>query len=203
MPVAKLVFPCTATFPRLMDACGVKQKSVTQAAAVLVQNMFCEVTAWSGGYVLLLLRDSLSPEAKSEVKVVACDVVQNFAKQFPESFVFEIEWVAHPVSVLTNDIKKEVQEKAKSAVTVAASCSGTQDPQRFSATDVKGQVVANNVHQCVGELASCVFVHSVEEAALAVIIPVFVRRLNARNVQTKRRCCVIIGNTSRRMSTPW
>ena len=38
------------------DASVVKQESVTQAAAALVQNMFCEVSAWSGGHVLLLWR---------------------------------------------------------------------------------------------------------------------------------------------------
>ena len=40
------------------------------------------------------------------MKVVACDIVQNFAKQFPESLVLEMEWLVQPLSVLVHDGKK-------------------------------------------------------------------------------------------------
>merc|ERR1712190_300071 len=128
------------------------------------------------------------------VKAAACDIVTGFAKKFPQSIAPEIEWIVHPLSILMNDIKKEVKEKAKTAMTAVTACSMNQDLQKFSSTIVKAQEAAKNVPECVEELAGCIFVQNVEAPALAVITPVLVRGLNERNEQTKRRCCVIIDN---------
>lgn len=180
--------------PKVMQACGDKQKPVAQAASALVKNMFCEMPPWSGGYVLPLLKDSISSKASPAAKAVACDMIIDFANKFPESLALEIEWLVHPLSILMNDVKKEVKEKAKCAMMAVAACSGNQDLQKFSATIVKAQEAAKNVPECVEELAGCIFVQNVEAPALAVITPVLVRGLNERADQTKRRCCVIIDN---------
>merc|ERR1719281_1623595 len=158
--------------------------------------------AWSGGYVLPLLKDSISSKAKPEQKAVACDIVSGFAEKFPESMALEIEWLVHPLSILMNDVKKEVKEKAKSAMTAVASCSGNQDLEKFSATIVKAQEAAKNVPECVEELAGCIFVQNVEAPAHAAITPVLVRGLNERSEQTKRRCCVIIDNMCKLIDDP-
>jgi elongation factor 3 len=188
--------------PKLMEACGDKQKPVAQAAAALVKNMYCEVSAWSGAFVLPFLKDSIAAKAKPEVKAVACDIIRDFAKKFPESLALEIEWLVHPLSILMNDIKKDVKDKAKDAMTAVTSCSGNQDLQKFSATIVKAQEAAKNVPECVEELAGCIFVQNVEAPALAVMTPVLVRGLNERSEQTKRRCCVIIDNMCKLIDDP-
>jgi elongation factor 3 len=177
-----------------LEAVGDKQKPVAQAASALIMNMYTEAPAWSGGYLLPFLKDGLNAKAKPEVKAVACDIVTGFAKKFPQSIAPEIEWIVHPLSVLMNDIKKDVKEKAKAAMTAVAQCSGNQDLQKFSDTIVKAQEAAKNVPECVEELAGCIFVQNVEAPALAVITPVLVRGLNERSEQTKRRCCVIVDN---------
>merc|ERR1719473_1889593 len=115
-----------------------------QAAIALVKNMYAEVLPWSGGYVLPFLKASLSPKAKPEVKVVACDIVAAFAKKFPESLALEIEWLVHPLSLLMNDVKKEGKDKAKNAMVALASCSGNRDLEKFSGTIVKAQEAAKN-----------------------------------------------------------
>merc|ERR1719281_579374 len=158
--------------------------------------------AWSGGYVLPLLKDSISSKAKPEQKAVACDIVSGFAEKFPESMALEIEWLVHPLSILMNDVKKEVKEKAKSAMTAVASCSGNQDLEKFSATIVKAQEAAKNVPECVEELAGCIFVQNVEAPAHAAITPVLVRGLNERSEQTKRRCCTIVDNMCKLIDDP-
>ena len=43
--------------PKLMEACGDKQRTVAQAAAALSQMLYAECKPWSGGYVLPLLKD--------------------------------------------------------------------------------------------------------------------------------------------------
>jgi elongation factor 3 len=188
--------------PKLMEACGDKQKPVAQAAAALVRSMYREAPAWSGGYVLPLLKDAIAAKAKPEVKLVACDMIQDFASKFPESLALEIEWLVHPLSILMNDIKKDVKEKAKNAMTAVASCSGNQDLEKFSATIVKAQEAANKVPECVEELAGCIFVQNVEAPALAVMTPVLVRGLTERSEQTKRRCCTIIDNMCKLVDDP-
>merc|ERR1712226_1256058 len=101
-----------------------------------------------------------------------------------------------------NDIKKDVKEKAKAAMTAVTACSGNQDLAKFSATIVRALEAAKNVQECVEELAGCIFVQNVEAPALAVITPVLVRGLNERSEQTKRRCCVIIDNMCKLINDP-
>jgi len=180
--------------PKLMEACGDKQKTVAQAAAALLKMMYAECLPWSGGYVLPLLKDSLIPKAKPEVKQVACEVLADFARQHPESMALEIEWCVHLLSILMNDIKKEVKQKAMIAMSVVTQCSGNKDLEKFTDTIVKAQMDQNNVPECVEELAGCIFVQNVEAPALAVITPVLVRGLNSRSEAVKRRCCVIVDN---------
>jgi hypothetical protein len=57
-----------------------------------------------------------------------------------------------------NDIKKDVKDKAKRAMSAVASCSGNKDLEQFGACIVKAQEAAKNVPDCVEELAGCIFV---------------------------------------------
>jgi len=180
--------------PKLMEACADKQKPVAQTAASLVKMMYAEAGPWSGGYVLPLLKDFLESKTKPEPKAVACSIVEDFAKKHPESMALEIEWLAHLLSFLMNDIKKEVKQKATDAMSAVTQCSGNQDLEKFSSTIVKAQEAAKNVPDCVEELAGCIFVQNVESPALAVLTPVLVRGLKERNEGTQRRCCVIVDN---------
>jgi elongation factor 3 len=199
---AKAKISLCSHLEKLMDACADKQKPVAQAAAALVQNMFASATAWSAGYMLKFLKSSLSAKAKPEQKAVACDIVTAFARNHPESLSLEIEWLVHPLSILMNDIKKEVKEKAKAAMTQVALCSGNKDLEKFGSTIVKALESAKNVPDCVEELAGCIFVQNVEAPALAVLTPVLVRGLNERTDATKRRCCVIVDNMCKLIDDP-
>merc|ERR1719230_914234 len=101
-----------------------------------------------------------------------------------------------------NDVKKEVRDKAKTAMSHVSQCSGNKDLEKFTGTIVRAQEAAKNVPDCVEELAGCIFVQNVEAPALAVITPVLVRGLNERSESTKRRCCVIIDNMCKLIDDP-
>jgi len=75
-----------------------------------VKMMYEEAGAWSGGFVLPLLKSCLETKAKPEVKAVACSIIESFAKKHPESMALEIEWIVELLSFLMNDIKKDVKE---------------------------------------------------------------------------------------------
>merc|ERR1719420_2001707 len=164
--------------------------------------MYAECLPWSGGYVLPFLKDSLGGKAKPAMKAVACDVIADFAKTYPESMALEIEWCVHLLSILMNDVKKDVQEKATAAMINVSQCSGNKDLEKFTQTIVKAQESTKNVPECVEELAGCIFVQNVEAPALAVITPVLVRGLNERTEATKRRCCVIVDNMCKLIDDP-
>merc|ERR1719305_1927820 len=146
--------------------------------------------------------DSLLSKAKPAVKMVACDVVADFARSYPESMSLEIEWCLALLSALMNDVKKEVKEKATAAAINVSQCSGNKDLEMFTDTIVKAQVKPETVPECVEELAGCIFVQNVEAPALAVLTPVLVRGLNERADATKRRCCVIVDNMCKLIDDP-
>jgi elongation factor 3 len=188
--------------PKLMEACGDKQKPVAQAAAALVNLMYAECQPWSGGYLLPFLKDALQSKSKPEIKSVACGVLTDFARKYPGSLSLEIEWCVGLLSTLMNDVKKEVKEKATAAMTAVSQCSGNKDLEKFTDTIVKALKDAKNVSDCVEELAGCIFVQNVESPALSVMLPVLVRGLNERSDSTKRRCCVIVDNMCKLIDDP-
>merc|ERR1719230_490355 len=57
-----------------------------------------------------------------------------------------------------NDVKKEVRDKAKTAMSHVSQCSGNKDLEKFTGTIVKAQESAKNVPSCVEELAGCIIV---------------------------------------------
>jgi elongation factor 3 len=123
--------------PKLMEACGDKQKPVAQAAAALVNLMYAECQPWSGGYLLPFLKDALQSKSKPEIKAVACGVLTDFARKYPGSLSLEIEWCVGLLSTLMNDVKKEVKEKATAAMTAVSQCSGNKYLEKFTDTIVK------------------------------------------------------------------
>jgi len=178
--------------PMLMEACGIK--AATKAASALATSMYAAAPAWSGAYVLPLLKSALNSSAKPEIKLTACQIVTAFAQAYPESLALEIEWLVHPLSILMNDLKANVKAAAKDAMIAVANCTGNRDLEKFGGTIVKAQENVKNVQQCVEELAGCIFVQNVEAPAVAILTPVLVAGLKERNEQTQRRACVIIDN---------
>merc|ERR1719162_1108810 len=141
-------------------------------------------------------------KSKPQVKEVALDIVEKFAKDHPECISHEIEWLVSPISFLMNDIKASVKTKAKAAMVAIVACSGNQDLANFGGTIVRAQESLKNVSDCVEELAGCIFVQNVEAPALAVLTPVLVRGLNERSEATQRRCCVIVDNMCKLVDDP-
>jgi len=165
------LFSCV---PQLLEACGDKQKTVRDAASALVTDLYEGAPAWSGGFVLPLLKSGLSSAVKPEIQVVACKMVSSFAEKFPESLALEIEWLVHPLSILMNALKATVKAAAKDAMIRVAGCTLNRDLEKFCATIVKALESAKNVQGCVEELAGCIFVQNVECPAVAILTPVLV-----------------------------
>jgi elongation factor 3 len=183
-----------AHVPNLLVACSDKRHPVATQAASLVQLMYETATPWSGGFLLPLLRTSLSSAAKPATKIVACDLVTAFAAKFPQSVALEIEWLVHPLGILMKDIKAPVRTAARHALTAIIACSGNGDLVRFGPTIIKALESVKDVVGCVEELSVCILTQRVEAPTVSVLTPVLVRGLSERNEQTKRQCCVIVEN---------
>jgi len=188
--------------PALLTACADKQKPVAQAASALVKSMFEDVPAWSGGFLLPLLKVALGASAKPETKQIACELVTKFTEQHPLSVASEIGWLVYPLSILMNDLKAPVKKAANAAMSLVASCSGNKDLEKFAPAIIKGLESDKNVPECVEELAGCIFVQNVEGPAVSILCPVLTLGLKNRNEQVKRRCCVIVDNMCKLIDDP-
>jgi len=190
------------TVPAIVELAADKQKPVAAAAVNLAQAIYSRTLPWAAGVALPQLKMGLDMRAKPASKELALSIVKDFATTNPLSVSREIEWLVSPISLLMNDVKASVKEKAKSAMLAVVDCSGNKDLDNFSKTIVKAQESPKNVAECVEELAGCVFVQNVEAPALAVLIPVLVRGLNEKSEATQRRCCVIVDNMCKLVDDP-
>merc|ERR1712159_578483 len=74
--------------------------------------------------------------------------------------------------------------------------------QEFVPVIVKANENQKNVHECVEQLAGCLFVQNVEAPALAILTPVLWRGLKEPSESVIRRCCVIVDNMCKLIDDP-
>lgn len=189
---------------------------VATSATNLIKAIFdttIETQCWSISLPLRQLanesdrsKSALSGAAKPVVKELALNLVNEAAKQCPESFRHEIERIIHSVVLLMNDVNKNVRAIARECLqSIIYSCGNAdlltvaeadkrQGANNFVETIIKAIENLKQVDAAVEKLAGCIFVQQVEAPHLAVMTPIFWRGLKSQSEATQRRCCVIIEN---------
>jgi hypothetical protein len=146
----KAAIGCSDSIPAIVELAADKQKPVATAAADLAKAIFDKFPGWGARYALPQLKAALDMKSKPQVKEVALEIVEKFAKDHPECISHEIEWLVSPISFLMNDIKASVKTKAKAAMVAIVACSGNQDLANFGGTIVRAQESLKNVNDCRG-----------------------------------------------------
>ena len=102
----------------------------------------------------------------------------------------------------TNSSIKEVKEKAIKCLEQLLYCSGNDDLNPFIPIVLNAIIDVSKIPETVEQLAGCVFVQRVENAALSVTTPILIKGLNHRQTEVKRKCCVIIDNMCKLVEHP-
>jgi len=191
---------------KLVELTADKDKAVAAGSMDALKIIYGVVAPWGCAAFLPKLLAGLDGKAKPPSKEAALDLVTMFATKEENKAAVgrEIETVIMKISLLMNDSKKSVKEKAGDTLKAVGDCSGNKDLKDQGMVETIANACSNpkNVSDCVEKLAGNIFVQNVEAPALAIMIPVLWRGMTEKTEMTVRRCCVIIDNMCKLIDDP-
>jgi len=192
----------TPLLPKVLAACGEKDKKMVLAAEDCARAILESMNAWATPTVVPMLIEGMGGKAKPAQKEVCLKLISFLAEKAPQATGRCLVELVPAVSDLMWDIKKEVKAAAIEAMTAITKCTGNRDLDPFIPVVLEAIQTPGKVPESVESLAGCIFVQNVEAPALAVTTPVLVRGLNDRSEPVKRKCCVIIDNMCKLVEEP-
>jgi len=185
------------TLPLVFALHADKVQSVREVAEAAVPVLLALFPADAVAFLLDPIFDSMKGRNADKTKLAATAFLSALLKKAPEQFIAEMPRLIPTSTECMNDMKKEVSEAASTFLTAATSTVGNSDLEPFIPELIAAIKDPTEVPETVHKLAGCVFVQSVNAAALSVVAPILERGFKERAVAVKRQCSVIVENMSK------
>ncbi|KAJ3748985.1 P-loop containing nucleoside triphosphate hydrolase protein [Lentinula detonsa] len=197
-PVAPLLIPSLSIlFDLYMDKGDVVRTAATSAVKAILKLFPPEATR-----LVFRTLEPIVESGKWKTKVGGLDAIRGFATSAKAAVAEELVEVLPKVENAMHDTKSEVSSAAIKCAT--ALCTTLANPDLAPHTPVLVKCMANpdSVPACIKALSSTTFVAEVTAPALAVLVPLLIRALNDRSMETQRRTVVVIDNLVKLVRDP-
>ncbi|KAJ3829970.1 P-loop containing nucleoside triphosphate hydrolase protein [Lentinula raphanica] len=197
-PVAPLLIPSLPIlFDLYMDKGDVVRIAATSAVKAILKLFPPEATR-----IVFRTLEPIVESGKWKTKVGGLDAIRGFAVSAKEAVAAELVNVLPKVEHAMHDTKSEVSSAAIKCAT--ALCATLANPDLAPHIPVLVKCMANpdSVPACIKALSSTTFVAEVTAPALAVLVPLLIRALNDRSMETQRRTVVVIDNLVKLVRDP-
>ena len=187
--------------PLLIDILDDKSKHVCDSAFESLKLIFSKLNPY---YILSMIPYIFDGMADiSWKKKVRCLELLEILSIQNKNFVGELlpQIVPHITENMW-DTKKEVKNAAKKSL--LSCCSAIHNPDIKS---IVPDIVSANANpdenvSALDKLMGTTFVSQVDKQTLSIIVPVLARGLRSRDVQSKRKCCVVVDNMCKLVCDP-
>eukprot|EP01137_Pigoraptor_chileana_P035058 Opistho-2@28520 len=190
-PVVPYVLPL---LPAIIELMGDKFRPVQIAAQEAGEAI---VAALNPNAVRTILPHLLGKSARWQSNHFRMESLAKLVKNAPLQMQRSMGELVPFLSEAMWDLKPEVKESAKAAMTAACNAVDNRDIKPFIPNLLHSIENPKDVPETVHKLSATTFVQSVTFAALSVIAPLLVRGLVERSTATKRQCARIIENMTK------
>ena len=182
--------------PILIYLCDDKMRHIQLEATRCLKIIFENMNPYSIEIFLKVLYDGMD-NISWKIKVGSLTLLNQLSKKHPERIAYLLPNIVPQVTKHVWDTKKEVKNNALD--TLLSCCSVIQNPdiKPIVPTLVDANANPKKNDSALDVLMGTTFVSQVGSPTLAIIVPVLSRGLRSRDVQTKRKCCVVIDNMCR------
>ncbi|KAJ3809156.1 P-loop containing nucleoside triphosphate hydrolase protein [Lentinula lateritia] len=197
-PVAPLLIPSLSIlFDMYMDKGDVVRIAATSAVKAILKLFPPEATR-----LVFRTLEPIVESGKWKTKVGGLDAIRGFAVSAKDVVAAELVEVLPKVENAMHDTKSEVSSAANKCA--IALCTTLANPDLVPHIPVLVKCMANpdSVPACIKALSSTTFVAEVTAPALAVLVPLLIRALNDRSMETQRRTVVVIDNLVKLVRDP-
>ncbi|KAF5393516.1 hypothetical protein D9757_000785 [Collybiopsis confluens] len=197
-PVAPLLIPSLPIlFDLYMDKGEVVRTAATSAVKAILKLFPPEATR-----IVFRALEPILESGKWKTKVGGLDAIRGFVASAKEEVAAELVQILPKVESAMHDTKAEVSAAAIKCATTL--CTTLANPDLVPHIPVLVKCMANpdSVPACIKALSSTTFVAEVTAPALAVLVPLLIRALNDRSMETQRRTVVVIDNLVKLVRDP-
>lgn len=189
-------------FPDLMSCFDAKESDVKNAAekasSVIMEKMNSHATT----ALAKLLLTFMTKTNKWQIRVGALKALNVRAVEYPADLGHCMHELIPSLSESVVDSRTEVAESAQKALLACCYASGNRDLDPNVPAVVSCIARPTEVSDLVSKLSATTFVQTMEDACLAVLVPIMDRALKERSTKTQRRAAIIIENMSKLVLDP-
>mmetsp|Transcript_14078 Transcript_14078/g.42577 ORF Transcript_14078/g.42577 Transcript_14078/m.42577 type:complete len:329 (-) Transcript_14078:381-1367(-) len=179
--------------PLLIQRFDDKVKVVAQATEACLVAYFQSVNPYASATLLPFLFQGMET-ISWKVKAGCLKLLGVLAHTAPSQIGQLLPEVVPEVTKSMWDTKPEVKAAAKASLGECCTVIHNPDVQPLVPTLISANANPKENTQALDALMGTTFVSQVDRPTLAIIVPLLHRGLRERDVQTKRKCCVVIDN---------
>jgi len=180
---ASLLFPQIGVVTTL----AADTPAIKVAAEAAANAIFATLDSNAVRYGSPFLFEAASMKNKWQSRVLALNLVSQFARVAPGQTTRAIPELIPALSAFMGDARAEVSKAAEDALLSSCNVVDNKDIEPFIPTLVSCIARPEEVSECVYKLSSTTFVQAVGPSTLAIITPVLERGLKERTLSVKRK----------------
>mmetsp|Transcript_18569 Transcript_18569/g.57180 ORF Transcript_18569/g.57180 Transcript_18569/m.57180 type:complete len:331 (-) Transcript_18569:46-1038(-) len=179
--------------PALVERFDDKVKSVAAAAEACLVAFVQAVNPYAAATLLPFIFSGMST-ISWKTKVGCLKLLGALAHTAPTQIGQLLPEVVPKVTECMWDTKPEVKQAAKASLGECCTVIHNPDVQPIVPVLISANANPKENVTALDRLMGTTFVSQVDRPTLAIIVPVLGRGLRDRDVQTKRKCCVVVDN---------
>mmetsp|Transcript_24145 Transcript_24145/g.31403 ORF Transcript_24145/g.31403 Transcript_24145/m.31403 type:complete len:327 (-) Transcript_24145:398-1378(-) len=184
------IVPMLAEFIERFDD---KVKLVAQAIEKMLIAFFQSVNPYAAATLLPYLFAGMATISWKQ-KVGSLKLLGVLAITAPTQIGYLLPEIVPKVTDCMWDTKPEVKSAAKASLSECCTVIHNPDVQPLVPTLISANANPKETTQALDALMGTTFVSQVDRPTLAIIVPVIHRGLRDKDVQSKRKCCVVVDN---------
>ncbi|WPT18217.1 Elongation factor 3 [Picochlorum sp. SENEW3] len=188
--------------PHVLGCFDAKESDVREAAEKAGSTLMKKLNAHATTGIIETLLQFMTKTNKWQIRVGALKCLDTRASEFPGEMGHSMHKLIPSLSEAVVDSRMEVAETAKNALLACCYAAGNRDLDPNVPAVVSCIAHPTEVTDLVAKLSATTFVQTMEDACMAVLVPIMDRALKERSTKTQRRACIIIENMSKLVLDP-
>ena len=184
---------CMLILRNVIETFDDKTRNVSILTEEFLNDFFKSVNPYAASQLLVYLFEGMST-ISWKIKVGCLKLLGILAHTSPKQIGHLLPNIVPKVTENMWDTKPEVKAAAKSALNECCTVIHNPDVKPIVPNLIAANANPKETIHALDRLMGTTFVSQVDRPTLAIIVPLLSRGLRDRDVQTKRKCCVVVDN---------
>jgi elongation factor 3 len=186
----------------ILERSGDRIIPVRRLADASGRALIATINPHAAGACLAILTAVYSSAKKPQSKAAALLLIRDLANRAPSQLGHVMIDLIPLLTEGMVEIQEDVAKAAAEAMLASCRVAGNRDLDPHIPALVSCITHNDQVPDLIGKLSATTFVQTIEDAALAVMVPLLERALRERSTTVKRRATIIVTNMSKMVQDP-